>query len=161
MLKEERLSFENIILGYYDSYSGINSRIGLLTCTGAVWEFDLEGLFVEDVDDKFRFGGFECDDIKECINKGFFYCIKKWKAEWINYLDLHLNCVSNWNINNNQNETPGVGGEMMRYIFVQNDGQLFELGTLSASHNKMYSFIDDSNVLGILNRFITDWAIFW
>lgn len=36
MLKEE-----SIILGYYDSYPGINSRIGLLTRTGVVWKFDL------------------------------------------------------------------------------------------------------------------------
>lgn len=161
MLKEERLSFENIILVYYDSYSGINSKIGLLTCTGAVWEFDLEGLFVEEGGDKFRFGGIECDDIKECINKGFFHCIKKWKAEWIDYLELHLNCISNWNTNTNLNEAPCVGGEMIRDIFVQNEGQLFKLGTLSASYNKMYNSIDDSNVYGILNRFISDWDVFW
>ena len=56
---------------------------------------------------------------------------------------------------------PCVGGEMLRYIFVPKEGVLFELGTLSASYHKIYSFVDDSNVFGILNRFITDWTVFW
>lgn len=38
---------------------------------------------------------------------------------------------------------------LVRYIFVKNEGQLFDLGILSVSHNKMYSSIDDSNVCGI------------
>lgn len=50
---------------------------------------------------------------------------------------------------------------MVRFVFVPKEGALFELGTLSASYNKIYSFIEDRNALGILNRFITDWTIFW
>lgn len=68
----ENLVFENVILGYYDSCSGINSCIGLLNCTGEVWQFEPGGFGVEDIDDRVRFDGFEYDDVKECINKGFF-----------------------------------------------------------------------------------------
>lgn len=157
----EDLVFENVILGYYDSYSGINSCIGLLTCTGEVWQFELEGFGIEDIDDRFRFGDLEYDDVKECINKGFFCPVKKWDAKWVNYLEHHLNSISKWNIGTNPNETPCVGGDMVRFVFVPKEGALFELGTLSASYNKIYSFIEDRNALGILNRFITDWTIFW
>lgn len=157
----EELVFENVILGYYDSYSGINSCIGLLTCTGEVWQFDLEGFGIEDIDDRFRFGGLEYDDIKECINKGLFCFVKKWDTEWVNYLGHHLSSISKWNISTNPNEIPRAGGEMERHIFTQKEGALFGLGTLSASYRQIYWCIDDSNVLGILNRFITDWTIFW
>lgn len=161
MQKKNELLFENIIIGYYDSYSGINSCIGVLTSSGEVWKFDFDEFFVGDISNEISFGGLECDDIKECINKGFFLFHKKWKTEWINYLEYHLSSISNWNINTSPNEIPCCGGEMIRYIFARKEERIFGLGTLSASYNKIYSFIDDSNVRGILNRFITDWTIFW
>ena len=85
--------------------------------------------------------------------------VKKWDAKWVNYLEHHLNSISKWNISTNPNEMPCAGGNI-RFVFVPKEGALFELGTLFASYHKIYSFIDDSNVLGIFNRFITDWTIF-